>query len=155
MRTPTTRLRRGEPHSPTGTPLMTAAVVLAAAVILAGCGAASLAGPTWQWAPGSEAQASGGTAAQSGAAYTIEFHLDGTVTIEADCNTLTGTYSISLPLGLTIDVTAASLAECGDSSLDAVYLGSLDRISSYSTDGGELRLFFGDDVEAMRFTSGS
>jgi heat shock protein HslJ len=154
MHTPTTPLRSHDMPSPTGTPRVIAAMVLAAALVVAGCGAASLAGPTWQWAPGLEAKASGGTAVGGSAAYTIEFHTNGTVKIKADCNTLTGTYSIGVPLDLAIDVTAASLADCGESSLDAVYLATLERITTYSTEGGELRLFLEEDVEAMRFTTG-
>jgi heat shock protein HslJ len=87
--------------------------------------------------------------------YTIEFLTDGTVNVTADCNDLTGTYTIGVPLDLTINLTASTLAVCGDRSLDRTYLEDLARISSYSTESGELRLHIADDDGAMRFSTAS
>ena len=123
-----------------------AIVALLGTLAIAGCqSGASLAGPTWQWT----AQ----PAAEAPDSYTIEFRTDGTVEIGADCNTLTGTYTVGIPLDLTIDVATPELAACGDQSLDAAYLENLGQVSSYSTDGGVLSLYFADEAGAMQFKS--
>ncbi len=131
-----------------------AAIALAGALAVAGCQSGdSLAGPTWQWASEEETNPAGQSVVPDPASYTIEFLTDGTVNVKADCNDLTGTYTVGVPLDLTIDLASSPVADCGDSSLDRVYLDYLSRISTYSTGGGELILFFADDVEAMRFGS--
>lgn len=123
-----------------------ALVALLGALVIAGCQSGdSLAGPTWQWT----AQ----PAAQDTASYTIEFRMDGTVEVEADCNSVTGTYTVGVPLDLTIDVATPELAACGDQSLDSVYLENLSRVTSYSTGGGVLSLYFADEAGAMQFRS--
>jgi heat shock protein HslJ len=130
-----------------------AVIALVATFVVAGCqSGGSLAGPTWQWTALEETNAAGQQVTSDPATYTIEFLTDGTVSVKADCNSMTGTYTVGIPLDLTIDLAAQTLAACGDPSLDRVYLENLSRISSYSTDGGELRLFFADDVGAMQFT---
>jgi heat shock protein HslJ len=131
-----------------------ALIALVATVVVAGCQSGdSLAGPIWQWTALEETNPAGQPVTPDPATYTIEFLTDGTVIVKADCNSLSGTYTVGLPLDLTIDLAAPTLAACGDPSLDRVYLENLSRISSYSTDGGALRLFFADDVGAMRFRS--
>jgi heat shock protein HslJ len=131
-----------------------ALIALAGALAVTGCQATdSLAGPTWQWAAQQETSPAGEPVAPDPESYTIEFLLDGTVNVKADCNDLTGTYTVGVPLDLAIDLDSSTLAACGDSSLDRVYLESLGRISSYSTGSGELKLFFADDAGAMQFTS--
>ena len=126
-----------------------AIVALLGALVIAGCQASdSLAGPTWQW--------TGQTAGQDPTSYTIEFRMDGTVEVTADCNSVTGTYTVGVPLDLTIDVATPELAACGDQSLHSVYLENLSRVTSYSTGGGVLSLDFGDEAGAMQFrTKGS
>jgi heat shock protein HslJ len=124
--------------------VVAASIALLISLAIAGCQSGdSLAGPTWQWT------------AQSGnpESYTIEFRTDGTVEVSADCNTVSGTYTVGVPLDLTIDVPSADLAACGDPSLDGTYFEDLGRVSSYSTDGGGLRLYFDDEAGAMQFRS--
>ena len=123
-----------------------AIVALLGAFVIAGCRAGdSLAGPTWQW--------TGQPAAQDSASYTIEFRTDGTVEVGADCNSVTGTYTVGVPLDLTIDVATPDLAACGDQSLDGAYLEDLSRVTSYSTGGGVLSLYFADEAGSMQFTT--
>jgi heat shock protein HslJ len=121
-----------------------AIVALLGALAIAACQSGdSLAGPTWHWT------------AQTGDPenYTIEFRTDGTVDVRADCNSIAGTYAVSVPLDLTIDVASSEMAACGDQSLDGRYLDDLSRVSSYSIGAGELRLYFADEAGAMHFTS--
>jgi heat shock protein HslJ len=131
-----------------------ALISLVAAVAVAGCQSGdSLAGPTWQWTAQQVTNSAGQPLAPDPANYTIEFLTDGTVNVKADCNSLTGTYTVGIPVDLTINLATASMASCGDLSLDRVYLEYLGRTSSYSTDSGGLKLFFATDVGAMQFRS--
>jgi heat shock protein HslJ len=131
-----------------------ALIALVATVVVAGCQSGdSLAGPTWQWTALEETNPAGQPVSPDPATYTIEFLTDGTVNVKADCNSLTGTYTVGIPLDLTINLANTSMASCGDLSLDRVYLEYLGRISNYSTGTGELKLFFADDVGAMQFRS--
>lgn len=133
-----------------------ALIALVAAVALAGCQTGdSLAGPTWQWTAQQVTNAAGQPVTPDPASYTIEFLSDGTVNVKADCNSLSGTYTVGVPLDLTINLATTTMASCGDLSLDGMYLELLGRISTYSTNSGELRLFFADDVEAMQFRTGA
>jgi heat shock protein HslJ len=128
------------------------AIALAGSLVLAGCQAGdSLAGPTWEWTAPPVTNAAGESVAPDPETYTIEFLTDGTVRVLADCNTFTGSYTVAVPLDLAIVVATPTRAACGGGSLDSVYLDYLSRIASFSTGGGELRLFFADDVGAMEF----
>jgi heat shock protein HslJ len=129
-----------------------AAIALSGMLAITGCQAGdSLAGPTWEWTGPQVTDPSGQSVAPDPESYTIEFHSDGTVNIKADCNTLTGSYTVGVPLDLTIELATSSRAVCGELSLESVFVEYLSRISSYSTGGSELRLFFADDVGAMQF----
>lgn len=134
-----------------------ALIALVAAVAVAGCQSGdSLAGPTWQWTALQETNPAGQAVTPDPANYTIEFLTDGTVNVKADCNSLSGTYTVGVPLDLTIDLATTTMAACGDPSLDAIFLESLGRVVSYSTGGGELKLDLADDAGAMQFkTAGS
>lgn len=148
-----TWIRRYAPPSLSGS-RGRALIALVGALAVAGCQATdSLAGPTWQWAVQLETSPAGQPVAPDPENYTIEFITDGTVNVKADCRDLTGTYTVGVPLDLTINLDSPTLAACGDSSLDRVYLEYLGRISTYSTGNGELKLFFADDAGAMQFTS--
>jgi hypothetical protein len=127
-------------------------IVAAAALAVAGCQAGdSLAGPTWEWTSPQAANSSGQSLAPRSASYTIEFLMNGTVNVQADCNRLTGTYAVGVPLDVTITLTTPMPTTCGASSLDRIYLESLGQISSYSTESGVLKLFFEEDAGAMQF----
>jgi heat shock protein HslJ len=133
-----------------------AVTALVGAIAVTGCQSGdSLAGPTWQWTAQQVTNAAGQPVDPDPESYTIEFRADGTVDVQADCNRLTGTYTVGVPLDLTINLATSQLPACGDQSLDGVYLDNLGRISSYSTDRGELRLFSADDAGAMQFSKGS
>ena len=125
-----------------------ALIVLVGALAVAGCQASdSLAGPTWQWT-GSTAIAD---VASNPADYTIQFRTDGTVAVRADCNTLSGTYAVSIPLGLTITLAPASMAACPGDSLDGPYVELLRKVEAYSTGGGALSLELADDGGMLQF----
>ena len=142
-------------HGPAGAAAwsgrLLAAFALAGALALAGCQSGeSLAGSRWQWTAGQATNSAGQPVAPDPERYTIEFFTNGTVDVRADCNALTGTYTVEVPLDLTIDVATPSRDACDAASLDRVYIESLGRVTSYSTDAGVLRLFI-DDGDAMQF----
>jgi hypothetical protein len=153
MRTMTTPNRQPTAHPSSRHPQrLLALIALAGALAIAGCGAAdSLAGPIWHWAAQPETESTGAAPAT----YTVEFLADGTVKVAADCITVTGTYTVGVPLDLDIDLAPPALADCGGQSVGVAYLEDLGRVSSYATDGGELKLFFADDAGGMRFTPAS
>src|SRR5688572_18394883 len=94
-----------------------ALIAAVAALSLAACQSGdSLTGPTWQWTADPVIDPAGQTTAHDPARFTIAFRSDGTVDVTADCNSLTGTYAVGVPLDLTIDLTSSSLASCGDGS---------------------------------------
>jgi heat shock protein HslJ len=130
-----------------------AVIALVVGVVLAGCrGAESLAGPTWQWTAPQVTSSAGQPLTPDPVAYTVEFLTNGTINVKADCSSLRGTYSVGVPLNLTIAL-APSNAACGGASLDRVFLENLGRVATYSTDHGELKLFFADKGGEMRFTN--
>jgi hypothetical protein len=127
------------------------AIALAGVVAIAGCGTQeSLAGPTWSWTGVQGTNGAGTTVPPGERGYSIEFATDGTVKVKTACSEVGGTYSVQIPLDVTIDL-AASLPRCADAALTDLFAESLDKVSSYSTDGGRLRLFFVDEVGAMQF----
>ena len=128
-------------------------IALAGAIALAGCGSVdSLAGPTWQWTELQETDPARQGVRPNAATYTITFHTDGTVDVQADCRALSGTYTVGVPLDLTVDLATTSAA-CGDPSLDGIFLENLSRVASYTTGSGELSLELHDDAGMMRFTT--
>lgn len=134
-----------------------ALIAVVGAVAVAGCQTGdSLAGPTWQWTAVQETNPTRQAVTPDPENYTIEFLTDGTVKVKADCNSLSGTYTVGVPLDLTINLATTTMAACGDASLDGMYLEFLGRVASYSTGGGELKLDLADDAGAMQFkTPGS
>ena len=139
-------------HAPRASSRLLALVALAGALAVAGCQAGdSLAGPTWQWTAAQETDAALQAVTPDAATYTIEFLTDGTVNVTADCNSLTGTYAVGVPLDLTITLDTATMDDCGDPSLAGKYIEFLGRVAGYSTGGGELELDLADDAGAMQF----
>ena len=65
--------------------------------------------------------------------YTIQFKEDGTFTGQADCNSISGTYSQEN--GFTITLGPSTLAFCGEGSLDQMYLALLNNIVAGGPDG--------------------
>ena len=68
--------------------------------------------------------------------YTVTFSEDGELTIQADCNQVTGTY-VADGNNLSIDLGASTLAECGPDSHSGnflSYLGSAEAMAVYLGD---------------------
>ena len=82
--------------------------------------------------------------------YTIQFKEDGTFTGQADCNSISGTYSQEN--GFTITLGPTTLAFCGEASLDQMYLDLLNNIVAGGPAGeGLMALETAGGAERMEF----
>jgi heat shock protein HslJ len=93
----------------------------------------------WQWQDLVETDPPAQSLVPNPENYTIGFHYDGTVTIQADCNNILGTYELNgnhivIAMGLT------TMVFCGEESLDQQFLTFLDEVDSYLLEGGGLEL---------------
>jgi heat shock protein HslJ len=134
-------------------------ILIILALALSACGAqgdsGGLTGVSWEWTAMQETVPASQSVVppdQIGK-YAIVFNDDNAVTITADCNTGSGSYTGD---GDSLDITlgAMTLAFCGEASLDTIYLASLDKVSSYAIEGGGLQLKFPDDGGKMDFQNG-
>jgi heat shock protein HslJ len=135
------------------------AVVLG--TLLAGCGPApvgdapardrapeAVAGKVWQWertvAPVATVESTDPDR------YTLELAPNGRLLVRADCNRGTGTYRISAGT-LAIGPIATTRMACPPGSLDARYLGDLQRAAGFFVEGGQLFIELPVDSGTMRF----
>lgn len=82
--------------------------------------------------------------------YTITFNADGTLNGKADCNSFAGTYS--QVNGLIITLGPSTMAYCGETSLDTMYLSLLGSIVAGGPDGaGGLALETAGGEQRMLF----
>jgi heat shock protein HslJ len=86
--------------------------------------------------------------------YTLRFFPDGTLSIVADCNTGSGTYTLD-GNAMTIQPGAMSTAFCGEDSLDAQFLAYLDQVIGYDLGNGYLALILAEDAGQLGFYIGS
>jgi heat shock protein HslJ len=84
--------------------------------------------------------------------YTIEFNDDGTFSAKADCNQVSGDYTIQGEGVLTITPGASTMAECGEQSLSAEYVAALGQAGSFTIAENQLTITLLDDG-TLTFTS--
>jgi len=114
---------------------------------------ASITGILWKW------ESFQGTAGQNDisvpnpGAYTLALFADGSLSIKADCNTVGGSYTTQ-GASLAIELGAATMAYCGDDSLDQQYLSLLGQVAAFVLDGDRLVLNLQADAGNMVFASG-
>ena len=82
--------------------------------------------------------------------YTLEFMPDGVVRVRADCNSGSGSYTVS-GNQLNIEIQALTMAMCPPDSLSDQYLKLLGDVVSYVPDGGKLALSLKMDAGIMTF----
>jgi heat shock protein HslJ len=134
--------------------LMLLAVLALALSACGGSGSADdLTGTVWEWTAMQTTVPASQSAVPDPENYTITFNTDDTLAIKADCNQVTGSYTLS-GSDLTITLGASTLAFCGEASQDSIYLASLSQVSSYAIESGELQLMFADDGGKMDFQNG-
>lgn len=107
----------------------------------------------WQWTTVIQQSTGEQTAVPNPEAYTVVFHTDGTVTGQADCNNFAGTYSQEN--GFSITLGPATMAFCGEESLDQQFLTLLGNVAAGGPDGsGGLALESAGGAERMLFQNG-
>jgi heat shock protein HslJ len=95
----------------------------------------SLTGTIWQW---HRFESSDGSTliVPDPALYTLEFMEDGTYTIQADCNSGSGTYTVDSN-SITIQPGPMTLVACGEDSLDGDFLSRLGDVVTFVFDDEE------------------
>jgi heat shock protein HslJ len=86
--------------------------------------------------------------------YTLRFFPDGNLNIVADCNTGSGTYTLN-GNAITIQVGTMTTAFCGEDSLDTQFLGYLDQVINYNSNGNYLALILAEEAGRLGFYIGS
>lgn len=81
--------------------------------------------------------------------YTITFKDDGTFDAKADCNQVSGTYTIVDASVLTLTLGASTLAACGEGSLSAQYVQLLSDVKTYSIAEDQMTLTLNDSSELL------
>jgi len=86
--------------------------------------------------------------------YTLRFFSDGTLNINADCNTGQGTYTADRQF-LTIQVGVMTTAFCGEDSLDVQFLDYLGQVDSFDLQPAYLALNLAEEAGTLGFYIGS
>jgi heat shock protein HslJ len=111
---------------------------------------ADIAGVEWQWRELVETEPASQSLVPQPENYTLVFQPDGTLAIQADCNKVSGSYTLE-GNALTIALGPATMASCGEESLDQQYLGLLGSVDSYAIENGRLVLALKDNAGRMTF----
>jgi len=82
--------------------------------------------------------------------YTLEFLPDGKVSIQADCNQGSGTYTIN-GQRISIEILITTLVACPPDSLEQEYIRDLNATVIYFTQNGDLYLDLKFDTGTMKF----
>jgi para-nitrobenzyl esterase len=100
---------------------------------------AELAGSAWQLVE-IQSMDDSVTRPDDGSKYTLAFDADGRVSLRADCNRGSGTWTSAQPSQLQFGPIAATRAMCPPGSLDARFLRDLGYVRSYVLREGRLYL---------------
>jgi heat shock protein HslJ len=107
-------------------------------------------GPIWYWISFQGADGSNLTISDPDQ-YTLQLLANGSVNIKADCNTASGTYTLS-GSNLKIDVQSSTKVACPQGSLSDQYLNYLDSSVSYSINNNNRLNLALSDGSNMRFS---
>ena len=107
-----------------------------------GADSGTLTGGTWQLASitGQTPAYQGVVPAADQPRYTIAFAEDGTLAARADCNAITGTYSLDRSEGITITLGASTLVACPDGSYGSLFAHALAEVTTWAIADDELTL---------------
>jgi heat shock protein HslJ len=141
-------------------------IVAAVAVVLLGSGALSscssssaktpavLTGIEWHWTITTTSSPAAQVEVAEPSHYTLEFHPGDQVSIKADCNTGTGTYTAK-GSSMTIRAGAMTAAQCPPGSQATDFMAKLAAVDSYLLVDGRLALELKNDAGELRFANGS
>ena len=105
---------------------------------------------TWQWVSVTDQSTRVVTDVPIPKQYTITFNSDGTLDGKADCNSFSGTYSMTN--GVIITISTSTQALCGANSMDQQYLQLLASVVAGGPDGaGGLALESAGGAQRMLF----
>ena len=136
-----------QPPAPTQPPVPTAAPPTAAP---APDGySPALTGAIWQWV--STQSGDQVTAAADPNRYQVEFRVDGSLSIKADCNMVMGTYTVGENNSMTIQLGPSTLAACPPDSQADAFMVQIGSTASYSFSQGVLVLGLMDQKTSMIF----
>jgi heat shock protein HslJ len=122
-----------------------AILALAVALLVAACGGSGgLTGTNWQWTASTEKVPANQSVVPDPENYTVEFKSDGTYSMKADCNQVSGSYTTS-GSSLTIQPGASTLVACGDDSQSDYYLTRIFLTTSYAIANDQLVLTQSDE----------
>jgi len=112
-------------------------------------GTAALQSTPWQWISHLD-QATGVTSISDPQNYIVDFQLDGSVLVKADCNNATGTY-IADDSGLTITMGPMTLAACAEGSRSEQFISLLGGAANYDITDNQLRIDLFADAGNLMF----
>ena len=110
-------------------------------------------GILWQWTELYETEPAGQYVIPDPASYTLALHAGGQYSLQADCNTGSGSYTLA-GQSLTLEAGPLTTASCGQDSLDQKYLALLGRVAEYGLDGERLILILANGAGSMVFANG-
>jgi uncharacterized surface protein with fasciclin (FAS1) repeats len=113
--------------------------------------AAELSAQTWQWIEVDD-PVQGTQEIDAPENHTIDFSPEGGVSVQADCNTGTGSYTVEGE-NLTISVPAMTLAICQEGSLGDAFVNYLHGASTYSIEDGVLIITMAPDGGTLTFVA--
>jgi heat shock protein HslJ len=108
-------------------------------------------GVVWTWLS-TQTRDGGGVVPEGRERYTVEFRPGGTVSVRADCNRGTGTYTRN-GHALRIGPIALTRMACPADSREAEFVKGLAAVAGHSMVGSDLVLTLKPDGGSMRFTS--
>ena len=127
-------------------------ILAASALMLGGC--ASTAGgditeATWHLTSITSIHRQAIVPPEEMAVYTITFNDDDTFDAQADCNQVSGTYTIVDESVLTMTPGPSTLAACGEGSLGEEYVQLLSDVKTYSIAEDQMTLTLEDSSELL------
>lgn len=139
------------------TQLQMIGLILLISLITAACGNQQTGPPItdteWQWSAVVETEPASQSVVPHPENYTLRLSGDGSLSIKADCNMVSGSYSLDGG-ALTLELGPSTLAFCGEESLDQHYVGFLSNVESYVIENGQLVLELKEGAGQMTFNEG-
>ena len=136
--------------SPSPTVMAEPPATVAPATTLEPITQADLVGAVWQWAGGRESPSAEPYLVADSEKYTLTFSEDGSLFVQADCNTSRGTYELD-GSQLTITLGATTRVACEEGSLFDQFMANLENAVSAGSGFGNLVIGMADDAGEMFF----
>ena len=105
---------------------------------------------TWQWAALFENEPASQSVVPTPENYTIILNADGTLNIQADCNMVSGSYTLE-GNSLTLGLGPSTMAFCGEQSLDMMFTELLNSVESYTIENNQMVLILKNNAGKMIF----